>query len=774
MDLSKFQDDRVISERQVVDTESDAHCDLPIESGDLEGINEVRAEVFLPEGSEGQLRCRITSGDRTEGMSEDDGYQLNAIVSPRGGNLWEGWREFRFPSECFYTQGIPRGWGQISSAFLDGPTGTRFRNVRLVERERVVGPRVSDVQLLAELNLNHPGLEIAEQANNTEAALSAIVRHFRTGSFDRELITSEGEYRPFDQDQANRILEGDVQGQDWSEQIDWEANPTGYIEWTLAIHYLMFLRPAIDAFFNTGEEKYAIGVERYVKDWLKNCPVPYGVRAGGYPWGHSLVGAIRPFSSLVDIFRVICACPETEDRTVVDLLKSFFEHEQYLLQFQSFPPSNKTIAEGRTLAALGCAFPEFKDAKFWRDEGYRRLLDDMDVQVMNDGASYELTPGYQMGIAKWFLESFRVSQKFGYDVDPALEAGIRSMYQWSTAITRPDFTRPSVSDAGSLDSSDALTEPGRFLDDQEAVWVGTRGAEGQKPSYNSIALADSGYFVMRSGWDKEARYLLFEGGPYGRWHQHEDKLSLEVYAYGTPFIVDPGITSYYTNPWTRFYTTTPAHSTVLVDGCSQARGRNHSIDQWVQSARTNSVWRSDERSDAAVATYDAPYAGLEEQVIHRRSVLFVKPDYFVVFDELQGEGRHTYEALFHFMPFRVLVDPVTKAVRTGRMNAANLEILPLVRMSPSLICGQNDPVQGWLAMSGEDIPAPVAIYKKQAKLPFRTGYVIYPFGEGQVTAGISTRISKKGDIWTVLITHSDGKQDRVKIDWSGNGAPELI
>ena len=774
MDLAKFQDDTVISEQLLVESEQGENVDLPVDAGDWRRVNEIRADVHLPPNADGQIRCRLTSGRRTEGMSEDDGYQFNAIVSPRGGNIWEGWREFRFPGGCFYTQGMPSGWKETRSATVDGPQGSRFRNIRLVERAVTPGPRLTDEQLIAELNLNHPGLEAAKGAS-AGSVLPEVAAYFRSSGFDRELIRSE-QTPTADLDQADRILEGRVLGQDWSAEIEWEANPTGYIEWTLAIHYLLFLRPAIDAFWETGQAKYAKGIERYIADWMRRCPVPCGVRAGGYPWGHSLVVAIRPFSTLVDVFRVLCACPETDDVTIIDMLKSIYEHQAYLLKFQSYPPSNKTIAEARTIGALGCAFPEFRDAASWREEGYRRLLDDMRVQVMADGASYELTPGYQMGIATWFLESLQVARKFNHPLEPELEAGIRSMFDWCVAITRPDFTHPSVSDAGSLDSkyADSLARPGRIFDNPAAVWVGAEGREGAPPDYSSIALRDSGYFIMRSGWDRNARYLFFEGGPYGRWHQHEDKLSFEVYAHGTPYIVDPGITSYYTNPWTRFYTTTQAHNTVLVDGRPQARGRNQTIEQWTESARDTTFWHSDDHSDVAVASYDAPYADLDTPVRHRRAVLFVKPDYFVIFDELTGEGRHTYEAFFHFMPFRLLVDPDTGAVRTGRMNAPNLELLPLVRMTPRLICGRNEPVQGWLAIGGQDVPAPVAVYKRRTQLPFRTGYVIYPFGADRVTAGITTKTIRRANVWTVNIAHAGGGRDRVRMDWEDERGPVLL
>ena len=774
MDLTKLTDDRILNEWTAVAGESGERVEIPVDAGDWDLINEIRAEICLPAGADGQILFTLGLDTRTDGFDTNDGYWSNAIVSPRGGNIWERWREIRMPAECFYARGIPSGWDGMQSATISAPAGSRIRNVRLLQREIVSGPRMPDGVLLQALNLDHPGLEGAKQAGSTEDALHAVATHFRQSRFDRHLI----DIRPGrlgSTGDADRILEGLALGQDWTEGIDWEANPTGYIEWTLAIHYLSFLRPVIEAWQQTRESKYALGLERYIADWMKCNPVPYGVRGSGYPWGHSLVGAIRPFSTMVDIFCVLCECPETGDRTITDMLKSFWEHEDYLLTFESFPPSNKTIAEGRTIAALGCAFPEFQQAAFWREEGYRRLLEDMRIQVMPDGASYELTPGYQMAIASWFLESFQVARKFQYNVDPELEAGIRRMYDWCVSISRPDFSRPSISDAGSTDAlyREALAGPGRILDNEAALWVGTEGEEGCQPDYTSIARQDSGYFMMRSGWDPDARCLIFEGGPYGRFHQHEDMLGFDVYAYGTPFIVDPGITSYYPNAWSSFYRTTQAHNTVLVDGCGQNR-RTQTIPVWVESARNSTVWRSDESSDVAVATYDAGYAGLDTQVDHRRAVMFVKPDCFLVFDELAGEGRHVYEALFHFMPFRVLVDPDTKAVRTGRMNAPNIEILPLVKMTPKLICGQNDPVQGWLALSGQDVPAPVAIYKKTAELPFRTGYVIYPFGADRVTADVTARVTRKGDTWSVRITRPDGNVDRVKIDWASKQGPELL
>ncbi|MDA0748552.1 MAG: alginate lyase family protein, partial [bacterium] len=754
MDLSLFRDDRILTEWPLVDAEHEARIDLPMDIGDWTCANELRADIYLPPGVDGQITCTLSSGHRSEAMSEDDGYRFNAIVSPRGGNIWEDWQEFRFPAECFYTLGLPtQGWGDTTSGNITLPQGGRIRNIRLLERDIVQGPRMTDEALINTLNLDHPGLEATKQVTSTEETLREIARYFRTSTFDRRHVERE-EPPKANLEEADRILAGHMMGHHWPNGVDWDANPYGYIEWSIRIHGFPYFTPLENAWEETQNPKYAKGVETILQDWMARTPMPYGVRSGGLAWGHSLIVSQRAYCTLVDAFTTLADCPEVEDRTLIDLLKSIYEHVVYLLKFESFPPSNKTISEGRSMLAMACSFPEFREANAWYEAASQRLLDDMNIQVMSDGASYELTPGYQMAIASWFLNAYRVAQKFGRTLDPELEAGIRRMYDWCVSITRPDFSRPSISDAGSTDSKygGAIAGPGRILNDPAALWAGTEGKEGTHPDYTSIARQDSGYFAMRSSWDRNAAYLLFEGGPFGRFHQHEDMLSFDLHAGGIPFIVDPGITSYFPNDWTSFYRTTQAHNTVLVDGCGQNR-RTQTIDQWVEPARDKTTWRSNERSDVAVATYDAPYAGLDASIQHQRSIMFIKPNYFLLFDELIGEGKHTYEALFHFMPYRLLLDPETKAVRTGRMSPPNLEVLPLIKMTPRITCGQNDPVQGWLALGGQDVPAPVAIYKKTAQLPFRTGYVLAPFTDG-VTAGITTKTTRRGDLWTVRVLHA--------------------
>ena len=178
-EIPELTDDDLVTCRSVFDGESNTQIELPTDGDLWNGINEIRAEIYMPEGTSGSIECTITLETRHEGVDYPDGFWLNALVSPRAGNIWEGWRDFRFPAEAFYTKGIPAGWQEIESAVLSAPEGCRIRNVRFVEREIHAGPRMTDAALIEAIDPSRQGLEALQTAVTETEALAVISAYFR-------------------------------------------------------------------------------------------------------------------------------------------------------------------------------------------------------------------------------------------------------------------------------------------------------------------------------------------------------------------------------------------------------------------------------------------------------------------------------------------------------------------------------------------------------------------------------------------------------------------
>jgi hypothetical protein len=81
-----------------------------------------------------------------------------------------------------------------------------------------------------------------------------------------------------------------------------------------------------------------------------------------------------------------------------------------------------------------------------------------------------------------------------------------------------------------------------------------------------------GLAFQRTGWKPIDLYLVFDVGPYGRAPQHEDKLAIDIMAYGRNLVADPGRYTYdLKNPFRRYFMSTAAHSSGLVDDQGQRR-----------------------------------------------------------------------------------------------------------------------------------------------------------------------------------------------------------
>lgn len=262
-------------------------------------------------------------------------------------------------------------------------------------------------------------------------------------------------------------------------------------------------------------------------------------------------------------------------------------------------------------------------------------------------------------------------------------------------------------------------------------FIATNGTEGKPPAETSRPFDWTGWAVMRSGRDRDARYLLFDSGPPGFGHMHEDKLSFVLHAYGSQLVMDSGSYSY-----------------------------DYAMGSY---------------GDGKIETFGKDRKRL---MTHTRRILFVKPDFRVVIDTLapNDQGEHGYETLLHLDAATAAVDPAARSAIARSASGAGLAILAASRspLWPALICGQREPeLQGWLCVgrNRKSEPRPVVVYSQRATGPVTDFYVFAPFRDGREPGVKSAEMIAGADAAVgALLRFDGGATAEVTLDSQGEVA----
>jgi hypothetical protein len=236
---------------------------------------------------------------------------------------------------------------------------------------------------------------------------------------------------------------------------------------------------------------------------------------------------------------------------------------------------------------------------------------------------------------------------------------------------------------------------------------------------------------MRNGWNRDAHALIFDAGPLGRHlsagHGHADLLSVQCSAFGEPYLVDAGTGCYTGDAEVRnFFRGSTAHSTVVVDAMGQARPAAPFSWSDRPGAQLH-AWLSTDSFDFADASHDG-YTKLPDPVSHRRRVIFVKPDYWILIDDLSGTAAHTVEVRFQFAPMDVRIDEsgFARATRDGRRGLF-VRAVASVPVEARLREGGRSPMEGWISRDyGQLEPAPLLAYTATTRLPLRVVTLLFP------------------------------------------------
>ena len=508
-----------------------------------------------------------------------------------------------------------------------------------------------------------------------------------------------------------------------AEEINWHLDPLSRHEWPLVFHAdinlmrndgsdarvvwelnrLGHLITLGRAYAITRDARLSTEFCRQLSSWHAQNPVGRGLN-----WNCAMEVALRAMN-LLAAFALFADAPEFNDEVLSLLLMIFDQHGAHIernLEFSHIATSNHYLADVTGLLWIGLMLPELQSAAEWREFGLRELLKEMDKQVLVDGADYEAATGYHRLKLELFLYSFVLCHLNGIDIPPEHWTKLRAMVNYVRAYLRPDGRAPLVGDSDSgqvlpvvrrsaddhayvLSLAAAVFQESRFKTrngpvSEELLWIlGSQGVHdytklASEEANQSQAFPDAGIYIMRH----DDLYLLFnasDSGVNGRGsHGHNDALSIEVSAGQTAFIVDPGSYVYTANLHERhLFRSTAYHSTVQVDGVEQ-----NNIDESKPFIIGNQAqprvidWKTADDEDL-IAGEHYGYQRLRSPVTHRRVIEFKKSDrYWLVDDELTGEGTHNLSFRFHFAPgliTRVRAEGIVEV--WDKMNSARLLIV---------------------------------------------------------------------------------------------------
>lgn len=281
---------------------------------------------------------------------------------------------------------------------------------------------------------------------------------------------------------------------------------------------------------------------------------------------------------------------------------------------------------------------------------WRLLQDNLLTDVWPDGVHRERSTHYHLIALRSFVGARVNVTRFGGEVPPAYDERLRAACRFGLHLHRPDGQIPALSDSDSGSYLDLLGLAAEVLDDDELGYAASRGRRGVPPAERCAAFPVAGYHVQRSGWGtreafEDERFLILGCGPLGDGgHGHYDALSVEAYGLGHPLVVDPGRYTYAEDEpnWRHWFKGTAAHNTVTVDDLDQqpyrrGKPKGPRIECRLLDRRCLDGFDL-LYGEVTSPSYDA---------VHRRAVLFVDRDYWLVLDTVRAEEPHDYALRWH-------------------------------------------------------------------------------------------------------------------------------
>ncbi len=436
----------------------------------------------------------------------------------------------------------------------------------------------------------------------------------------------------------------------FGETIDWCANPTynHYCEWPWQLNRHPEWVSMAEEYILTGDDAIPAEWAKQFMSWAIQAQVPENESGFATICWRTIEAGLRVKRWTYAIHAFLNA---VGDETLTVFCKSIWEHGWRLRNFCT--THNWLIMEMHGLGRIGLFYPFFRESAEWLAYAHGRLEGELKAQIYPDGMQYELTPGYHQVCVGNYEDVVDMIRLHGSEVPQYLLDGLALMYSVYPKIAAPDFRVPAVNDSDRENAAEVLNAALLYLPEKsEYRYFAFGRAEGQPPAWKSLLLEYSGMVIFRSSWERDALWAYMDASPFGKAHQHEDKLSVQLWAYGHELMPEAGTFDYDTSEMRRYVLSTRGHNTARIDGFDQNRRDGYRWSPEDIAKKADVRFEIGETREIAEASYDEGYGPEKIRVRHTRKLIFLKqesalPPMFVSVDRLEADAEHRCELIWH-------------------------------------------------------------------------------------------------------------------------------
>ncbi len=299
--------------------------------------------------------------------------------------------------------------------------------------------------------------------------------------------------------------------------------------------------------------------------------------------------------------------------------------------------ANHLFANAKALIFAGLYF-QTPESQKWLELGLKIYRKEVDEQVLDDGANFELTPMYHAIFLEDLLDIYQLAQIYNQsDVinHQHLAAKIESMLQWLNAMSHPDGEIPFFNDA----AFGIASQYAKLLDYAQQLGMNVAASD-----LVDCYLKPSGYVSVQRPTYKFLMDVAEVGPSYQPGHAHADTLSFELSVNGSRFIVNSGISQYGLGKERLLQRGTAAHNTVEIDGQNSSEIWSGFRVARRVSPKVESIAHKGNQIHELVASYKSL-----KGVTHRRSVVFSEHKISLI-DQITGQFNQAISYLY-FHPY---------------------------------------------------------------------------------------------------------------------------